>query len=49
LLGRLREAGLRFAPEVTWDAAGVKLLECYREVIAAHKRERTGSANSNPP
>ena len=37
LLGRLREAGLRFAPEVTWDAAGVKLLDCYREVIAQHQ------------
>jgi glycosyltransferase involved in cell wall biosynthesis len=42
LLGRLREAGLRFAPEATWDAAGVKLLDCYREVIATHKREKNG-------
>jgi glycosyltransferase involved in cell wall biosynthesis len=41
LLGRLREAGLRFAPEVTWNAAGVRLLGCYREVIAAHKHEKS--------
>lgn len=37
LLQRLREAGLRFAPEVTWDAAGVKLLNLYREVIDEHR------------
>jgi glycosyltransferase involved in cell wall biosynthesis len=42
LLQRLREAGLRLAPEVTWNAAGVKLLELYREVIAAHKLQKSG-------
>jgi glycosyltransferase involved in cell wall biosynthesis len=41
LLQRLREAGLRFAPEATWSAAGVKLLDVYREVIAAHRREES--------
>ena len=41
LLQRLREAGLRFAPEVTWNAAGAKLLEVYRDVIAAHKRDKS--------
>ena len=49
LLCRLREAGLRFAPEVTWDAAGVILLACYREVIAAHKREKAGSSIAIEP
>ncbi|MGD0812281.1 MAG: glycosyltransferase family 4 protein [Verrucomicrobiota bacterium] len=41
LLQRLREAGLRFAPGVTWDAAGVKLLDVYREVIAKHKSDKS--------
>jgi glycosyltransferase involved in cell wall biosynthesis len=36
LLARLRAAGLKLIPEITWDAAGVKLLEAYRETIAAH-------------
>jgi glycosyltransferase involved in cell wall biosynthesis len=34
-LEKLRAAGLKTAPEVTWNAAGVKLLELYREVIAS--------------
>jgi glycosyltransferase involved in cell wall biosynthesis len=34
LLEKLRAAGLRTAPEVTWNAAGVKLLEAYRHIIA---------------
>jgi len=37
LLARLRAAGLKLVPEITWDAAGVKLLEVYRETIAAHR------------
>jgi glycosyltransferase involved in cell wall biosynthesis len=41
LLAKLREAGLRFAPEVTWDAAGVMLLDCYRDVIASYKHEKS--------
>ena len=36
LLQRLRTACLQFAPQCTWTAAGVKLLEVYREVIARH-------------
>jgi glycosyltransferase involved in cell wall biosynthesis len=40
LLERLRAAGLRMAPEITWTAAGVRLLEAYRETIAAHAKER---------
>jgi hypothetical protein len=36
LLERLRAASLAAAPEVTWTAAGAKLLDVYRETIAAH-------------
>jgi glycosyltransferase involved in cell wall biosynthesis len=36
LLERLRAASLAAAPEITWTAAGAKLLEVYRETIAAH-------------
>ena len=38
LLQRLRAAGLRLVPEITWKAAGVKLLEAYRETLLAHGR-----------
>jgi glycosyltransferase involved in cell wall biosynthesis len=34
LLERLRAAALRTAPEVTWTAAGVKLLQAYRDILA---------------
>lgn len=37
LLERLRAVGLKMVPEITWAAAGVKLLQTYREVIAAKK------------
>jgi len=37
LLARLRAASLAAVPEITWTAAGVKLLEVYRETIAAHR------------
>jgi glycosyltransferase involved in cell wall biosynthesis len=33
LLRRLRAAGLKKVPEITWDAAGARLLEVYRETI----------------
>jgi glycosyltransferase involved in cell wall biosynthesis len=36
LLERLRAASLKMVPEITWTAAGVKLLDVYRETIAAH-------------
>ncbi|MGZ3608193.1 MAG: glycosyltransferase family 4 protein [Syntrophales bacterium] len=36
LLRRLRTESLRLVPEITWNAAGVKLLEVYRETIATH-------------
>ncbi len=35
LLDKLRVRGLNTAPEVTWNAAGVKLLQVYSEVIAS--------------
>lgn len=38
LLHQLRENGLRFAPSITWKAAGVRLLEIYREVVAESRR-----------
>ncbi len=37
LLERLRAASLKAAPEVTWTAAGVMLLDVYRETIAAYR------------
>lgn len=49
LLQRLREAGLRFAPEVTWNAAGGKLLNLFRSVIAEHKEEKEISKSNLPP
>ncbi len=33
LLQKLREASIRTVPEITWTAAGARLLEAYREVI----------------
>ncbi|HZR58762.1 MAG TPA: glycosyltransferase family 4 protein [Terriglobales bacterium] len=33
LLAKLRSACLRVAPKITWTAAGVKLLEVYREIL----------------
>jgi glycosyltransferase involved in cell wall biosynthesis len=38
LLQRLRTAGLETVPEVTWDAAGKKLMEVYHETVASHRR-----------
>jgi glycosyltransferase involved in cell wall biosynthesis len=37
LLQRLRDACLRACPEITWTAAGRRLLDAYRETIKAHK------------
>jgi len=36
LLQRLRMESLRLAPEITWNAAGVRLLEVYRDTVAAY-------------
>jgi glycosyltransferase involved in cell wall biosynthesis len=35
LLEKLRAGGLRLAPEITWKAAGVKLLQVYQEIIGS--------------
>jgi glycosyltransferase involved in cell wall biosynthesis len=40
LLERLRNEGLRFAPAITWHAAGVKLLDVYRQVVADYARKK---------
>jgi glycosyltransferase involved in cell wall biosynthesis len=40
LLARLREAALRTAPEVTWTAAGVRLVEAYEIAVADHAGAR---------
>jgi glycosyltransferase involved in cell wall biosynthesis len=39
LLERLRAATLKAIPTITWTAAGTRLLDVYREVIAAYRRE----------
>ena len=39
LLERLRTNSLRTAPEITWTAAGKRLLEVYTQTIAAHRSE----------
>ena len=50
LLAKLRAASLKRAPDVTWTAAGAKLLEVYQETIAAHRaeapREKVSSRNA---
>lgn len=37
LLQKLRAVSLREVPEITWGAAGVRLLQVYRETIAAYR------------
>ncbi|HZD32789.1 MAG TPA: glycosyltransferase family 4 protein [Candidatus Angelobacter sp.] len=39
LLKKLRAASLRSIDDITWTAAGVKLLQVYRDTIAAQPRE----------
>ncbi len=41
LLERFRAASLKASPEFTWTAAGVKLLDAYRETLADHKKAVT--------
>jgi glycosyltransferase involved in cell wall biosynthesis len=38
LLHELRTAGLSLVPEITWTAAGVKLLDAYQKTIAKYER-----------
>jgi glycosyltransferase involved in cell wall biosynthesis len=42
LLEKLRTAGLRTATEVTWNAAGVKLLQVYQELLANNPKKHLG-------
>jgi glycosyltransferase involved in cell wall biosynthesis len=44
LLQKLRSAGLRERNNLTWDAAGVKLLEAYRETIDMYPRMKASVA-----
>jgi len=37
LLKKFRAASLQASPEFTWTAAGVKLLDAYRETLAGHR------------
>ena len=51
LLQRLRDRGLAVRDKITWTAAGVRLLEVYRETIAmkgrtAHRETRSLSESS---
>jgi glycosyltransferase involved in cell wall biosynthesis len=39
LLQKLRSAGLALVPEITWNAAGRKLLGVYRDVVTAHRQD----------
>jgi hypothetical protein len=38
LLERLRATSLRMVPEITWGAAGIRLLQVYRDVIESKVR-----------
>jgi glycosyltransferase involved in cell wall biosynthesis len=40
LLERLRQSAVTTAANVTWDTAGIKLLQIYRQVIAANANSR---------
>jgi hypothetical protein len=46
LLERLRSASLATVSELTWSAAGRRLLGVYRETVAASKEIPTKSAKS---
>ena len=47
LLEKFRTAGLRAVPEITWNAAGIKLLDAYRNCIELY--HGGGSENSDSP
>jgi glycosyltransferase involved in cell wall biosynthesis len=46
LLNRLRGSALKTAPDLTWDLAGVKLLNIYGEVVAERRAQVSGSRRS---
>jgi glycosyltransferase involved in cell wall biosynthesis len=41
LLERLRRESLRTVPEITWSAAGTKLLDAYHKTLVAHREARS--------
>jgi glycosyltransferase involved in cell wall biosynthesis len=45
LLERLRAEGLRVAPQVTWTAAGARLVEAYRETIDSFRAQSKNSGS----
>jgi glycosyltransferase involved in cell wall biosynthesis len=47
-LRRLRAGAIASAPEVTWRAAGVKLVEAYRDTVWGHRKEPHGAHTSVP-
>jgi len=49
LLRRLRECSLATVSELTWMAAGVKLLDVYRETIAAYRSEKSSESSRTRP
>ena len=48
LLNALRDSSLRTAGDLTWIAAGAKLLRVYRETIASHSRGILSSRSTTP-
>ncbi len=49
LLERLRAASLSRVPQITWTAAGVRLLRVYQETIALHSDMGYAASMSAPP
>jgi len=48
LLEKLRGASLNTADEITWKAAGRKLLSAYKETIAAYRQSAEALENNAP-
>ena len=46
LLEKLREAGLQMVPQITWEAAGRRVLQVYRDVIAEKTHESIPNTHS---
>jgi glycosyltransferase involved in cell wall biosynthesis len=50
LLAKLRETGVRRVPEITWSAAGRRLVDAYRETIDMYANDcSTGGAPRHTP
>jgi glycosyltransferase involved in cell wall biosynthesis len=46
LLGKLRRASLLTRHEITWKAAGIKLLQVYQEIIASQRTDKRYSCSA---